>query len=79
MKTLEEMETQLKQQDIAARVIHLWEELGHHHHRDLECWLEAEAELGAALTSHQIGESRSGAIEENSVLECDEEVLAPAW
>ena len=49
MKTLESTETQLKQEDIAARAFHLWEAAGHHHHRDLEYWLQAERQFHAGL------------------------------
>lgn len=51
METLNKTEIQLKEAEIATRAYHLWEKAGRHHHRDLEYWLQAEAELGAALPS----------------------------
>jgi hypothetical protein len=79
MRTIEKMESQMKQEDIAARAIHLWEAAGRHHHHDLEYWLEAEAQLGAALPSGRVGEPALEPDPENSSVECVEEVLAPAW
>jgi hypothetical protein len=73
------METLLKQEDFAARAIHLWEQAGHHHRRDLEYWVQAEAELGAALPSGRTRESASKSDLENSSLVWVEEVLALAW
>jgi len=51
METNNKREIQLKQEDIAARAYQLWEKAGRHHGHDLEYWLQAEAELGAALPS----------------------------
>jgi hypothetical protein len=51
IETLDKLETQQKQREIAARAYHLWEKAGRHHGRDLEYWLQAEAELGVALPS----------------------------
>jgi hypothetical protein len=51
METLNTKEAQLEQEEIAIRAYHLWEKAGRHHHHDLEYWLKAEAELGAALAS----------------------------
>jgi hypothetical protein len=79
MKTLEKTESQMKQGAIAARTIHLWEITGHHHHRDLEYWLEAEAELGAALPSSRAAGSALEPYPEHSSVEYVEEVMAPAW
>jgi hypothetical protein len=77
MKTLEKTELQLKQDEIAGRAYHVWEETGRHHHHDLEIWLEAEAKLGAALPSSR-RETDEEAESEQSSLEYVEEVLAPA-
>jgi hypothetical protein len=79
MKTLEKVESRMKQGDIAARAIQLWEKAGRHHHRDLEYWLEAEAELGTALPSGRVGGSGLEPDPENSSVACVEEVMAPPW
>ena len=79
MKTSETIESQLKQPDIAARALHLWEETGHHHHHDMELWLQAEAELGAALPLRHPGENTSEMDAEHASLIGAEELLAPAW
>jgi hypothetical protein len=79
MKMLEKPESQLKQGDIAVRAFHLWEKGGRHHHRDLEYWLQAEAELGAALPSPQAEESALQPDAEQASVACVEEVMAPAW
>jgi hypothetical protein len=79
MKTLEKPESQMKQHDIAVRAFHLWEKGGRHHHRDLEYWLQAEAELGAALPSPQAEESALKTESEHVSIECVEAVMAPAW
>ncbi len=79
MKTPETMETKLKQQDIAARALHRWELAGRHHHHDLEYWLQAEAELGAALPPPEAEESASKSHLEHPSRECIGDVMAPAW
>ena len=76
MNTVETMETRLRQQDIAARAYHIWEQTGHHHHRDLEVWLQAEAALGAAPPSQRAAELAFG-LAHASIEEA--EMLAPAW
>jgi hypothetical protein len=76
MNTVETMETQLRQQEIAARAFHLWEQTGHHHHRDLEVWLQAEAALGAALPP---GRAEESAFELMHASLEEAEMLAPAW
>ncbi len=49
MNAVEKTESQLKHEQIAIRAFHVWERAGCHHHHDLEHWLQAESELGAAL------------------------------
>ncbi len=78
MNTSEMMERRLKEQDIATRALHRWEMAGHHHRRDLEYWLQAEAELGSALPTIQAGEPASNSCLERPSLECIEAVLLPA-
>jgi hypothetical protein len=56
MNEFENMEAQLKQRDIAERALRVWEKMGHHHHRDLEHWLQAEAKRGADLPHHRWAE-----------------------
>jgi hypothetical protein len=79
MKTLDKTELQLRQEEIATRALHRWEETGHHHHRELEVWLEAEAKLGAALPSERVRETLGEAEPKHSSVPCVEDVLAPAW
>ena len=79
MNTLEKSELQLRQEEIAARALRRWDETGHHHHRDMEVWLEAEAKLGAALPSERIRQTVGQTESEKSSVQCVEDVLAPAW
>ncbi len=79
MKTLEKTELQLRQEEIATRALHRWEDAGHHHHHDMEIWLEAEAKLGAALPLERVRETVAEAEVGQSSVECIEDVLAPAW
>jgi hypothetical protein len=79
MKTAENLETHVRQQDIAARAYHLWEAAGHHHHRDLEYWLQAESELGAALPTGRAGKPASALEQVDPSVECVEDLLTPAW
>ena len=79
MKTLEKTELQLRQEEIAARALHRWEEAGHYRHHDMEIWLEAEATLGAAPPSKRLREDVAAAEMEQSSVGCIEHVLAPAW
>jgi hypothetical protein len=79
MKTLEKSELQLRQEEIAGRALHRWEEAGHHRHHDMEIWLEAEAKLGAALPSERARDTVAKAEAEQSSVECIENLLAPAW
>lgn len=78
MKTAEKSELQLRQEEIAARALHRWEDAGHHHHHDLEIWLEAESKLGAALPPERERETASEAEAGEVPLEYIENVLAPA-
>jgi hypothetical protein len=48
METSEFTENKHKKEEVASRAYHLWEQNGRHHHRELECWLQAEAEQTAA-------------------------------
>ncbi len=79
MKTLEKSELQLKQEEIAGRALHRWENAGRHHHHDMEIWLEAEGKLGAALPSERARETPAAADVEYSSAERIQNVLAPAW
>lgn len=79
MKTLETLETHLRDREVAERAMHLWELAGYHHHRDLEYWLQAESELGAALPPALAEESASRPDREPAASEQFPEALAPAW
>jgi hypothetical protein len=56
MNEFEIIEAHLKQRDIAERALRVWEKMGHHHHRDLEHWLQAEAQRGADVPHHRWAE-----------------------
>jgi hypothetical protein len=47
METFEFTEIKHKQEEVASRAYRLWEQNGRHDHRELECWLQAEAERTA--------------------------------
>ncbi len=79
MITPEDEERRHKHQEIAARTFHRWEMAGRHHHRDLEYWLQAESELGAALTFHPVADDASEAEWQSPSPECVSELVAPAW
>lgn len=79
MKTLEETELRMRQREIGERAFRMWKRGGKCHHRDMECWLEAEARLGAALPSRRNGNFSPERDAEASLIEYIEDVVAPAW
>jgi hypothetical protein len=56
METSEFTEIKHEQEEVASRAYHLWEQNGRHHHRELECWLQAEVERGASVFVHKAQE-----------------------
>jgi len=79
MNTLETIEAHLKDREVAERAMHRWELAGHHHHHDLEYWLQAEAEVGAALPPPLAEETTATSDPKRALHECVPEALVPAW
>ena len=59
MATPTKTQAEQKQEQIAARAYQLWEQGGHQHGRDVEYWLQAEAELAAAQRPARVERSAS--------------------